>query len=134
MANPAFPALTKGSDSKYFKEDAEDPSMVSTMDGGYVVSRARFTRPPRRIFTTGYTAMSDADKTALQNFYRLVAMGGSVIFDWTHPDTGEVIAVRFLSANSGGGSSSSGTGGLPFQYTGMGVAKLWDIQFQLQEA
>lgn len=131
MANPVFPNIvaakpvtpkfSTGEDSKNFSLEYEDPSMVSKMDGGYVVSRAKFTRPPRRTWTSGYTSISNSDKAILENFYKSV-MGGAVIFDWTSPQDGQVYQVRFVG------------GSLKFRYTGVGTSQLWDVTYQVQEA
>jgi hypothetical protein len=38
--------------------------------------------------------MRDADKSTLENFYMSV-FGSANAFDWTHPQTAEIINVRF---------------------------------------
>jgi hypothetical protein len=89
------------------------------MDGGYVVSRARTTRPPRTTFTSGFTSINENDFQTLQAFYTSVA-GGSVIFAWTDPVTNAVFNVRFMDKK------------LNFKYTGIGPTRLFDVQFTLQ--
>jgi len=123
MPNPVFPtlALTNGGqDSKVYNVEQEDPALKSDLEGGYVVSRAKHTRKPRKTFTTGYRAVSDADRKMLQNFYDTVR-GGAVIFDWTDPVDGIVYQVRFVEK-------------LQWKYVGIGEAKLWDVQFRVQQA
>ncbi|MFM0095681.1 hypothetical protein PQQ87_08710 [Paraburkholderia nemoris] len=120
-AEPVSPQMSTGEDSKNFGIEYEDPSMQTKMDGGYVVSRAKFTRTPRRTWTSGYTSISNSDKQILSNFYQSV-MGGSVIFDWTSPQDGQIYQVRFIS------------GSLKFRYTGIGTSQLWDVTYQVQEA
>ena len=120
MSNPVFPVLKMGQDSKYYKVSIEDPSMKTPMDGGYVVSRAKHTRKPRRTFTTGFTQLTNADRQILESFYDSVR-GGSVIFDWTDPINNQTFQVRFASE-------------FAFQYTGVGVSQLWDVSFTLQQA
>lgn len=131
MANPVFPnivtaeavatKMSTGEDSSKFALEYEDPSLQTKMDGGYVVSRAKFTRPPRRTWTSGYTSISDTDRQTLANFYQAV-MGGSIIFDWTCPQDKKVYQVRFVG------------GSLKFRYVGMGTTQLWDVTYQVQEA
>jgi hypothetical protein len=123
MANPVFPtlALTKGGqDSSQFSIKIEDVALKSEIEGGYVVTRARHTRTPRKTFSTAYKSISDADRTTLLSFYNTVA-GGSVIFDWTDPVDKITYQVRFTSD-------------LDFKYAGRGTTKLWDVSFQIQQA
>jgi len=121
MTTPIFPTLSTGQDSKFYSVEQEDVSMQSKMDGGYVVSRAKTTRAPRRSFTSGFTNLSNADRGALQAFYDTVK-GGSVIFAWTDPIDKAVFQVRFMDKK------------LNFKYTGIGTAQRWDVQFSLQQA
>jgi hypothetical protein len=123
MTNPVFPTLALpkgGQDSTQFAIKVEDVAIKTEMEGGYVVSRARHTRTPRQTFSTGYKGISDADRTTLQNFYNTVG-GGSVIFDWANPVDLVTYQVRFASE-------------LEFRYAGVGVTKLWDVSFQVQQA
>lgn len=120
MTNPVFPILTKEQDSKYYTVTPEDVAMSSKMDGGYVVSRAKFTREPRLTIKTGYTSIGQADATLLLEFYKAVK-GSTIIFDWTDPIGSTVLHVRF-------------SGQLNFQYVGIGNTKLWDVTFSLEEA
>lgn len=121
MANPIFPILAKGQDSKFYKVSQENVALTTKMDGGYVVSRAKHTRKPRKTYTTGYTGIGNADRALLQNFWDTVR-GGSVVFDWTDPISNTVIQVRFVGE------------GFEFAYVGMGVAQIWDVSFQLEQA
>ena len=123
MANPIFPtlALAKGGqDSTQFTITPEDVAIKSEMEGGYVVSRARHTRTPRKTFGTGYKSISDADRQTLLAFYAQVG-GGAVIFDWTDPVDKLTWQVRF-------------DGEMAFRYVGIGTTKLWDVSFRLQQA
>jgi len=119
MTNPIFPTMDKEQDSKFYTVKQEDKSLKTEMDGGYVVSRAKHTRKPRKTWTTGYTGIGNADKQRLMDFYDEV--NGSVIFDWTDPVSKAVFQVRFTSQPE-------------FKYTGLGVAQLWDVQLELQQA
>lgn len=121
MPNPIFPTLAKGQDSKFYKVAQENTALTTKMEGGYVVSRAKHTRKPRKTWTTGFSSILNADRIKLQDFWDTVR-GGSVIFDWTDPITNTVMQVRFVGE------------GLEFSYVGMGVAQLWDVSFQLEQA
>lgn len=116
----SFPALSKDQDSKFYTVSHENPAVRSKMEGGYVVSRARFTRTPRRMFTTGFTDISNADKAALETFWD-TKKGGSVSMVWVDPVLSESIVVRFTKP-------------LSFNYTGLGGTHLWTVQFELEEA
>lgn len=120
MANPIFPTLAKGQDSKHYGVELEDPAMRTQMEGGYVVSRAKHTRRPRRTFKTGFTGIGAADYATLQNFWDTVR-GGSVIFDWTDPITNVVWQVRFAEK-------------LVFKYAGIGNTRLWDVMASFEQA
>lgn len=90
-----FPTTIHYMDAATFSEAHEDPAVPpSPMEGGYSISRPRFTRTPRRTFSWRFTNMSDTSKAAMVTFWNLV-MGRSNSFNWTHPATGEVINVRF---------------------------------------
>lgn len=123
MSNPVFPtlALTNGGeDSSQYAVEQEDPALKSDLEGGYVVSRARHTRQPRKTFTSGFRAISNADRITLQGFYDTVR-GGSVIFDWIDPVDQIVYQVRFADK-------------LQWKYVGIGDTKLWDVQYRVQQA
>ena len=119
MTNPVFPADPK-QDSKYYEVELEDPTLRTNMEGGYVVTRPKHTRKPRRTFKSGCTSITSDQRKALEDFYDSVR-GGSVIFDWTDPVTGTVFQVRFKEKIS-------------FKYTGMGITQLWDVTFTLEQA
>lgn len=123
MTNPVFPSLVLkngGLDSQQYSVTLEDPSISTKIEGGYVVSRAKHTRAPRRTFAIVYKAISDADKAAISAFYDSVR-GGSTIFDWADPSSGAILQVRFQ-------------GELTLSYVGMGKTKLWNLSFKVQTA
>lgn len=120
MSNPVFPASLPKSDSKQFSVETEDVSMKTKMDGGYVVSRAKHTRTPRKTFSTGYSMLNDAHRATLQSFYESVR-GGSVIFDWIEPWSDVLYHVRFTEA-------------LNFKFAGVGNSKFWDVVLKLEQA
>ena len=122
MTNPAFPVLSRGQDSKFYTVTQENPALSTKIEGGYVVSRPKHTRKPRKTFTTGFTGLSTNDRATLQAFYDTVR-GGSMVFDWQDPITLNVYQVRF-----------QGEDGLQFKYVGMGNQRLWDVSFSLQQA
>lgn len=120
MTDISFPVLSEGQDSKYYEREIEDVAMKSEMEGGYVSSRARHTRRPRRTFKCGYTEISDADRQKLEDFYDLVR-GGSVIFSWQDQSSNITYNVRFAEKIS-------------FKYAGIGKNKKWNVSLVLQEA
>lgn len=120
MSNPNFPTLTMGEDSRFFSVEQEDPAIRTNMEGGYVSSRARHTRTPRKTFTSGLTNLTNADKATLEAFWDTVR-GGSVIFNWTSPQNAVVYAVRFKEP-------------LRWKYTGKGPNQTWELQFTLEQA
>lgn len=124
MSNPAFPTLTGAfgyaPDSSTWNEVDEDPALKQEMEGGYMISRRKHTRTPRPTFTFSYTNLNDADKIAIQNFWKNTVFGGSVIFDWTNPRTSVVYAVRFKSAPT-------------YKYTGRLSYKSWTVAIALEQ-
>lgn len=123
MTNPVFPILTmsQGQDSAQYSVETEDPSTKSPLEGGYVSSRAKHTRTPRKTFTSGFTMLKNADRAILDTFYGTTVKGGSVIFDWTDPASTVVYQVRF-------------TDKLKYKYTGIGASQRWDVAFTLEQA
>lgn len=117
-----FPILPSGAilDASKYEVSRADPAMRAEMDGGYVVTRARYTRKPRRLFKVGYTSITNADKTTLDNFYDAVS-GGSLIFVWTDPSSNIVYSVRLKSPFS-------------FKHVGAGLTRIWDCSFELEQA
>ncbi len=116
-----FPTLSIGMNSKVFSSEAENPVVRTKMEGGYVTSRPRHTRRPRRTYTVGFTFLSEADRIALETFWDTVK-GGSVAFYWTHPTTGVERLMRFAEGES-----------LSFKHIGVGSNLRWETQFKLEE-
>lgn len=100
-------------DSRGFVIEQDDPAIKSGQEGGYSMSRARYTRTPRRTFTFKFTDISEADRQLLQTFWN-TKMGGSVSFTWTIPTTLEEVTVRFEEP-------------MKYQYVGAGTNHRWDI-------
>jgi hypothetical protein len=129
MADPVFPAtLPSGAteDASKFNWKPEDPAMKTTMEGGYVVSRPKHTRKPRKTFKSGFTHIRDVDRATLLKFYEDVH-GGSLIFDYTDPtsplNARVVYKVRFV-------------GDFAWKFAGIGAAHLnrWDVEFTVEQA
>lgn len=120
MANPVFPEVPAGTDSSKYRVELEDVALKTDLEGGYVASRPRHTRTPRRTFTSGYTKIPDAEKQQIEAFYNQVH-GGSLIFDWKNPEDQVIYQVRFADR-------------IEFQYEGIGFTKLWTFSVRLQQA
>lgn len=85
-----FPILTSCPQS--CPEQVVDDTISSQSEAGYYFTRPRFTRVKYVYGPVNYV-MNALDKVALQEFDAIVR--GSVIFNWTHPITGDVKQVRF---------------------------------------
>lgn len=73
--------------------EPDDPTLSSESDGGYELTRPRYTRI-RRKWTLVWPHLLHADYTTLMAFYDSMS-GSSVNFNWTNPATGTVSSVRF---------------------------------------
>lgn len=112
-----FPTLSKPEDSKLFSEIQIDPILKSSIEGGYVFRRPRFTRTPRKTFITGFTRMLEADKIILQESYE--AELGNII-TYTHPVTLAAINVSYAEP-------------IMFKYVGLGGVHAWNATIKLEE-
>ena len=85
---------------------AHDPAIRSQSEGGYVTSRARFTRIARK-WTVKYTWLTTVNKDKIKDFEEgnanttpVGVSGGSEQFTWTNPASGVTYTipngVRFL--------------------------------------
>ena len=95
---------------------ATDPTIRSQFEGGYVQTRARFTRIPNK-FSVHYGVLSTSDKDLLRAFEKTVKVG-SDIFSWTNPENSVIYEVRFLS---------------PIKYIPHSNSLWWDVSFTLEE-
>ena len=97
---------------------AQDPTIRSRADGGYVKSRTGFTRTPRR-WHVAYTWLTQANKNTLRSFESARGVGGEA-FLWTNPEDGVLYTVRLLA---------------PLQYTPVQYTnfKFWDVEFDLEQ-
>jgi hypothetical protein len=110
-----FPTLDAKPDQEHFVEGSIDNTMMSKSEDGYVFTRPRTTRRPRRKFKTGYTNISDLDKRRLQAFWDQV-QGRALAFYWDHPAGLGSYNVRFDMES------------LQFSYAGWrGGEHRWDI-------
>ena len=71
-----------------------DPAIRSQSEGGYVTSRARFTRTQGK-WTIRYDWMSQANKDTLKTFIAARSAGAGE-FTWTNPEDDTAYTVRFL--------------------------------------
>lgn len=74
---------------------AHDPTIRSRSEGGYVTTRARFTRIPRK-WTIKYDWVTKANKNTIKTFEDDTVVGGSANFDWLNPENSATYDVRFL--------------------------------------
>lgn len=116
MSDLEFPTLSRLPDGEKFKLSSPNASKEGKdTDGGYWITRPRFTRRPPKSFKFSYTDISDDDKATLLDFWEDKAKGSSVAFNWTDPSTGLIHNVRF-----GKGVE------LEFDRTGYGPINRWD--------
>lgn len=113
MADFPPSGMTAKEDSRYRTQKQADPVLRSETDGGYVITRPRYTRAPRKTFTTGFTSVSQADKVLMESFWDS-HKGGALSFTWADPVTTTVYTVRFM-------------GQPEYKYVGMKTTYLWDI-------
>lgn len=110
------------SDSAKFSEMAvQDPAMSVPLEAGYVATRPRFTRRPRRSFKLGFTLLTKAQKEELQAFWE-DRLGGSRSFVFTHPENGTNYTVRFKQGYTP-----------EFKYVGMGPTVLYNCDGMILE-
>ena len=97
---------------------AFDPTIRSRYEGGYVSTRARFTRMPRR-WSVKYEWMTTTNKGTLQTFEEARVVG-SESFTWTNPMDSTSYTVRFFEP-----VRYTPTPSTNFQY--------WTVEFTLEE-
>ena len=73
---------------------AHDPTIRSRSEGGYVTSRARYTRVTRA-WTVKYDWVSQTNKNTIKAFED-ARYSGSDSFTWTNPEDSTAYTVRFL--------------------------------------
>ncbi len=119
MSNFPPSGMALKEDSAFYSQKRIDKTVRIETEGGYVVTRPRTTRPPRREWTTGWSEITHADKLKIEVFYESV-MGGANSFTWTDPVSLIEYTVRFV-------------GDLEFQYKGIGPTKLWAVKVKLEQ-
>lgn len=77
----------------YQQGRALDSTVRSTKEGGYVQTRPRFTRSPRK-FHLVYGDLSNTDQAALESHEDGQKMGADS-FSWTNPQTSVTYTVRY---------------------------------------
>lgn len=107
-----FPDFNNAEDSDKFEYELEDVGIRSEMEGGYVLTRRRHTRRPRRTWTTGFTDLSNDQKITFETF--VVEKGTFSIFTYNTRIGNEEVFVRFKSVPK-------------FEYKGMGPNYRWNI-------
>jgi len=100
-------------DSKHFTEDSADPAARFEMEGGYTSTRPRYTRLPRKTWTTGFSDLTDAQKNSHTAFWDTY-MGGSNSFIYLNPANATEYTVRFK-------------GKPKITYVGMASLRRWEI-------
>lgn len=121
MADEIYPTrLALIQDSKFLTVTQEDNAVKGETEGGYLNTRPRHTRRPRKTFTTGYTSIVHADYLEAIGFYDKV--GTWKVFTWVDKTTGVTYRVRFDKPPK-------------WSYVGAGVAKIWTSEaITLKEA
>ena len=116
MAN--FPTLTINPEVP-LNENQEDPTIRSKFEGGYELTRPRFTRI-RKAWTIKYRLLPAADKVLLDTFFNATVLGGADAFNWTNPITSVVYVVRFTEPPV-------------FKNVMFGAVQYYDVDIKLQE-
>lgn len=115
----AFPTFGNREDSSKFGFDTEDVGLRGEMEGGYVLSRPRHTRRPRRTWTTGFTALTQPQFDSFLDFWN--EHGTFKGFTYVVRTSNEVVNVRFSAKPV-------------WKYTGVGATFMWDIsELKLEE-
>lgn len=113
----AFPALsTTPLVSGYEDGAALDPVIRSPKETGYVQTRPRFTRVPRKWHVT-YGDLSDADEVLLRAWEVTVKYGADSD-TWTHPKSGTSYTVRLAA---------------PIKYRLSETDSIWMAEFDLEQ-
>lgn len=95
---------------------ANDPTIRNDTEGGYTVTRARFTRL-RRKFKIKYSVLSRTDKTSLETLQTNANVGSDTI-SWYNPDLAATITVRLMA---------------PIVFTPTETTTYWSADFELEE-
>lgn len=79
-----------------YPEEWDDPTIRSEMEGGYTITRQRYTRF-RRKFKRGWSALTSTHYATLVAFYKGDAAGGAAFFSWTTDTDATSVNVRFAA-------------------------------------
>lgn len=98
--------------------NALDPTIRSQSEGGWVTSRARFTRMPLR-WVIRYEWMSKTNKNTVRTF-EVARRVGAETFTWTNPEDSASYTVRFME---------------PIRYTPHAHTNFlwWTVEFTLEQ-
>jgi phage-related protein len=124
MATFPIASLVGKEDSAKYGFEVEDVGIRSEMEGGYIITRPRHTRNPRRTWATGFTDVSNADKLLLEAFFN--DHGTFKAFTYTVPvpnisgGAKETVNARFM-------------GKMEFKYVGYGANARWNIDVKIEE-
>lgn len=114
MAN--FPTLSQNPAINWGEKKAFDPTIRSKAEGGYVQTRSRFTRLPKK-WEIKYKSISTADKDLIEAHEDTQRVGADK-FNWTNPLNSTVYEVRYLE---------------PIDYKIAGAQGYWDVEFILEQ-
>lgn len=124
MADFPIASLVGKEDAARYGFEMEDVAIRSNMEGGYVLSRPRTTRKPRRTWTTGFSDISNVSKLALEVFYNTKGSFASFTYEVPVPDaiggSKETVTVRFV-------------GPPKWEYKGIGTNARWNVDFKIEE-
>lgn len=113
----SFPSISDQPDVNGWQEQrAFDPTIRAKSEGGYTRTRPRTTRIPMQ-WKVLYAYLSAADKSALQEFEKLVKVGADA-FVWTNPVDGTERKVRYRE---------------PVKYSPVGSKLYWRAEMVLEE-
>ena len=90
-----FPTLTR-KPQEGFEEEYEDSVLRSDFEGGYEITRQKYTRMRKSFKNLKWVGLNATDKTAMDTFVTTTVKGGADSFNWTHPVTNTVHVVRFV--------------------------------------
>lgn len=97
---------------------AQDPTIRNTFDGGYVRTRAKFTRLTQG-WTVRYKGITKANKNLIKA-HVVTQVAGSNSFSWTNPEDSVAYTVRYLGL----------VRYIPWPHTNFSH---WDVEFELEQ-
>lgn len=77
-----------------YEEQKQDTRIRSIMDSGPAQTRRRFTAALE--FFRGRLILTKTQMTLLKTFVDVTTNGGTSVFEWKHPTTGEIAEFLFL--------------------------------------